>query len=112
MDTETKMVIAGAAVVGAALLLVGKKVSDAMPSLSDLPSAAGDAAATVAAGAVSAANGAVVGTVTGVSEAVGLPTPAETITDSAACKVYMDANGWWAASAKCSAPALIGAMQL
>lgn len=80
------------------------------------PGAAASAGVAVGTAAVDAVGGAVsgvtTGVVTGVSEAVGLPTPAETITDAQQCKLYLDANGYLAASAKCSAPAFFEAITL
>jgi hypothetical protein len=76
------------------------------------PGAAESAGVAVGAAAVDMAGGIVKGVVTEVADEVGLPTPAETITDAAECKVYMDENGWLKASAKCAAPAFFEALAM
>lgn len=101
MISENKYLLIGAGVAAAALLYLIKK-----------PGAAASAGQAIGAAAVDAAEGAAVGVVGGIGGLVGLPSPSETITDAEQCKLYLDANGYWAASAKCSAPAFIEATMM
>lgn len=59
--------------------------------------------------AASAASGAVVGTVSAVSQAVGLPTPAQTTTDAATARWLIDNVGYLEASKWSGAGALFSA---
>jgi hypothetical protein len=73
--------------------------------------AAGDLTSTVAETAVQAAGGVVTGAVTGASDVIGLPTPADTTTDSHVARWIIDypGGGYWEASKWASAPALAAA---
>ncbi|WP_317205566.1 hypothetical protein [Janthinobacterium sp.] len=104
MKPNTAMIAAAAAVVLGAVWYVKQK-GGVVAIAEDVGSTAGEAAVAVVGGAAT-------GVLDGVSKAVGIPTTSETITDAAACKVYLDANGFWSASGKCSAMAFIQAQSL
>lgn len=101
MISENKYLLIGVGVAAAALLYLIKK-----------PGAAFSAGQAVGAAAVDAAEGVAVGVVGGVGGIIGLPLPSETITDAEQCLIYLNENGYWAASAKCSAPAFIEATMM
>jgi len=76
--------------------------------------AIGTLATTAGEAAVTAAGGLVVGTVTGASNVVGLPTPAQTATDPAVARWIMDdpRGGQFAASKWASFPAYAQALMM
>jgi hypothetical protein len=76
------------------------------------PGAAGNAGAALGTAFIDLSGGVATGVINGVSNSVGLPTTNETITDANECKIYMDANGKWAASTKCGAPAFVKALMM
>ncbi|MCV2361658.1 hypothetical protein LNV08_22055 [Paucibacter sp. TC2R-5] len=69
--------------------------------------AAAGAGAAMGGAVVDAAGGAVTGVVTGASQAVGIPTPAQTTTDAAVARWIIDNAGYWEASKWCGLPALL-----
>jgi hypothetical protein len=101
-DKKFVLVGAGVAVValGVVLYMLSKK------------GAAASAGEAIGGAAVDTASGVVTGVVGGIGDGFGLPSPSETITDAAACKVYMDANGYFKASEQCSAPAFFEALTM
>jgi hypothetical protein len=104
---ENKYVLIG--IVGAGLYLLIKQQGG-------LPNLAKNLAENTAQAATEAvlgmAGGVATGVVDGVSTTIGIPTTKETITDARECKMYLDANGYWSASAKCSAPAFFEAITM
>jgi hypothetical protein len=94
---EHKFILIGAGVALLAVLYMVKKKGAA--------AGVGEAVGTAA---VDMVGGVTTGVVTGISQAIGIPTPAETITDPTACQAYADANGTWSAIGKCGAPAFFG----
>ena len=97
------MIGAGVAAVGIVALVVKIKATDHI--VSSVAQAVGGAA-------VDAVGGVATGVVTGVSDAVGIRSPSDTITDANECKAYLDANGWMDASQACSLPAYWSAMRM
>lgn len=97
--SENKFLLVGIGIAAIALLYLVKR-----------PGAAAQAGTAVGQAAVEAVGGVATGVLDGASQAVGIPTTSETITDVQECKRFMDANGVWAASFQCAAPAFIGAM--
>lgn len=102
--SDHKFLILGAVAAGVGLFILvkAKGVADLIEPLAET---AGEVA-------VQAVSGVATGVVTGISKGVGLPTPSETITDAQECKRYLDANGYWAASAHCSLPAFAQAITM
>jgi hypothetical protein len=94
---EHKFMLIGAGVALLAMLYLVKKKG-----------AAAGAGVAVGTAAVDLVGGVTTGVVTGVSQAIGIPTPAETITDPTACQAYADENGTWSAIGKCGMPAFFG----
>ena len=76
------------------------------------PGAATAAGTAVGTAFIDLSGGVATGVINGVSNSVGLTPTTETITDADQCKIYMDANGKWAASTKCGAPAFIKALMM
>lgn len=96
---DTKMMLIGAGVAGLGLLYLVNQAGTAK-----------EAGQAVGGFVVDAVGGVATGAIDGISDAVGIPTTSETITDVQECRRYMDANGVWEASFKCGAPAFIGAL--
>lgn len=101
MINQHKYILIGGGVAALGLLYLVNK-----------PGAAKNIGFSVGEAAVDVVDGTVTGVVTGISNGIGLPTPAETITDPQECKRYLDANGYWAASAHCSLPAFAQAITM
>ena len=74
------------------------------------PGAAADLGEDIGGAVVDLAGGIATGAIDGISEGVGIPTTKQTITDAAACKMFMDKNGVWEASFACGAPAFATAL--
>lgn len=73
---------------------------------------AAPAGAAIGAGAVDLAGGVASGAVGAVGAAVGLPTPAQTVTDEREARFLIDAVGWFQASRWSGAGALLAAARL
>lgn len=101
MDADTKFIVAGAGVAALALLYLVKR-----------PGAAAEAGEAIGGAVVDAAEGAIVGTVGGIGDIIGLPSPSETITDASQCLMHLNERGYWSASAHCSAPAFFEASMM
>lgn len=100
MDFATKVKILAAGAAAVFVLILIKKKGAAAGVGEDLGHAAVDLAGGVATGIID-----------GVSTGIGIPTTKETITDVGQCRAYIDANGAWAGSYACSAPAYAQAIQ-
>ena len=100
MDFATKVKILAAGAAAVFVLILIKKKGAAAGVGEDLGNAAVDMAGGVATGVIDA-----------ISTGIGIPTTKETITDVAQCRAYIDANGAWAGSFACGAPAYAKAIQ-
>lgn len=92
-------IIGGLAVLGLAVYVMRK-------------GGAAPAGAALGAAAVDLAGGAASGAVGAVGAAVGLPTPADTVTDAREARYLIDTVGWFTASQWSGAPALFSASRL
>lgn len=104
---ENKYVLIG--VVGVGLYLLIKQQGGVPNLVKNLAKNTAQAGTEAALGAV---GGVATGVIDGISTTIGIPTIEETITDARECKMYLDANGYWSASAKCSAPAFFEAITM
>lgn len=98
MDDKIKLALIAAGVLVAVYLV--KK-----------PGAAADLGEEIGGAIVDAAGGVATGVIDGISTGIGIPTTSQTITDGAACKIYMNKYGVLEASMACSAPAFASAIE-
>lgn len=96
MTDESKFLLFGVAG-GAAVL--------AVLYFATKPGAASDVGEAIGGGVVDVIGGVGTGVVDGISDAIGIPTTKETITDANACYLFLNEHGYWEASKHCSAGA-------
>lgn len=100
MLAENKFMLIGVAVAAIALVVMVKKKG-----------AAADVGDAIGGAVVDFAGGIATGVLDGVSNAIGIPTTSETITDVGQCRAFMDEYGAYAGTYGCSAGAYLKAVE-
>lgn len=100
MLAENKFMLIGVAVAAIALVVLVKKKG-----------AAADVGGAIGGAVVDLAGGIATGVLDGVSNAIGIPTTSETITDVGQCRAFMDEYGAYAGTYGCSAGAYLKAVE-